>query len=191
LLRNGYVTFGCLNSFSKVSPAALHLWAQILRLIPGSRMILHCMPGSHRNEVLQRFAAAGVAAERIEFLGFQPSTAYLETYNRIDVALDPFPYGGGITTFDALWMGVPVVTLSGRTAVGRAGRSIVSNIGLPELAAKTPQEYADLAGNFGRWIQLRPLLRQRLMISTLLDARRLAREVEAAYRAMWQNWVNG
>jgi predicted O-linked N-acetylglucosamine transferase (SPINDLY family) len=187
-LRNGYVTFGCQNNFSKVSPGSLDLWAQILRSIPNSRLILHCLPGSYRNGVLERFAAAGVTADRVEMVGFQKSEQYLQTYHRIDVALDPFPYGGGITTLDGLWMGVPLISLSGQTAVGRGGRSILSNIGLPELVAKTPQEYAELARDFGRWIQLRPDLRQRMQASPLLDPKRLARDVEGAFREMWKTW---
>jgi predicted O-linked N-acetylglucosamine transferase (SPINDLY family) len=117
---------------------------------------------------------------------------YFALYDRIDVGLDPFPYGGGTTTLDALWMGVPVVTLVGRTAVGRAGLSILSNAGLPELVARTPEEYlsiaAGLATDVPRLAELRTGLRARLQRSPLTDAARFAGHIEAAYRTMWQRW---
>ena len=117
---------------------------------------------------------------------------FAQLYGQIDVALDPFPYGGGTTTCDALWMGVPVVTLAGRTAVGRAGVSILSNLGLPELIAQTPEQYLssarDLAADLPRLAQLRRELRPRMRDSILMDAPRFAAEMEAAYRQMWVNW---
>jgi protein O-GlcNAc transferase len=186
---NGYVTFGCLNSFSKVSAAALDLWAEVMRRVPRSRLVLHCHSGAYRQVVLDRFAAQGITADRIDLVGFQRWNQYIQTYDRIDVALDPFPYGGGITTCDALWMGVPVVTLSGRTAVGRGGASIMANLGLPELVARTGQEYAQLACEFDRWIPRRPLLRQRMQDSPLMDDKGLARSMEAIYRTVWEKWA--
>jgi protein O-GlcNAc transferase len=186
---NGFVTFGCLNSFSKVSPAALDLWAEIMRRVPRSRLLLHCQTGAHRQAVLDRFAAQGIESNRLELLGFQRRTSYIQTYDRIDVALDPFPYGGGITTCDALWMGVPAVTLCGRTAVGRGGASILGNVGLSELVARTEQEYAQLACDFDRWIPRRPFLRQQMQDSPLMDANGLARAMEAIYRTLWKKWI--
>jgi protein O-GlcNAc transferase len=186
------VTFGCLNSFAKASPAALDLWAQVLASVPDSRLILHCPSGSHRENVKQRFAKAGVGGDRIEFVSRQPVHQYFQTYNRIDIALDPFPYGGGITTCDALWMGVPVVTLSGRTAVGRGGRSVLSNVGLPEFIAYSPERYRQVAlahaGDLTRLAESREGLRERLLRSPLMDAANFARGVENAYRTMWQTW---
>ena len=125
----GYATFGCLNNFAKVSPPALDLWAEILRRVPRSRLIVHSHPGTHLDAVRERFAGKGISPDRLEFVGRQPWPQYVQTYGRIDIALDPFPWGGGITTCDALWMGVPVVSLLGRTAVGRGGASILANVG--------------------------------------------------------------
>jgi len=117
---------------------------------------------------------------------------YFTLYRRIDVALDTFPYGGGTTTCDALWMGVPVVTLVGQTAVGRGGLSILSNVGVPELAARSQDEYVriatELAGDLPRLAHLRATLRQRMAQSPLMDAPRFARHVEAAYRQIWRQW---
>ena len=144
-LGRGYVTFGCLNNFAKVSEGALDLWMSILREVPGSRLLLQAPLGRARLRVVERFAAGGIAKERLEFVLKQAWEAYLKSLSGMDLALDPFPYGGGITSCDALWMGVPVVSLSGRTAVGRGGRSILSNIGLPELVAETPEQYIEIA----------------------------------------------
>jgi protein O-GlcNAc transferase len=190
--RAGYVTFGCLNNFAKVSPGSLDLWAEILGAVPRSRMIIHSYPGSHLDGVRKRFAAAGVAPDRLEFVAKLPWTQYVQTYGRIDVALDPFPYGGGITTCDALWMGVPVVSLGGQTAVGRSGKSILSNLGLPELAARRPRQYLQtavtLAQSPARLAELRRTMRHRMLTSPLMNARRFARNVENAYRQMWRQW---
>ncbi|HTV49456.1 MAG TPA: tetratricopeptide repeat protein [Phycisphaerae bacterium] len=192
VVQTGYITFGCLNNFAKVSPEAMDLWAQIMNALPGSRLILHANSGSHLAEVRERFTHTGLAGERIEFVGVRPWPRYVATYNLIDITLDPFPYGGGITTCDSLFMGTPVVSLSGQTAVGRGGRSLLTNIGLPDLVAQTPEEYKQivlkLAGDLPRLKELRRTLRQRMMASPLMDAASFARDVEAAYRAMWRNW---
>ena len=132
-LEAGHVSFGSLNNFCKVTPPTLAAWGRLLQAVPGSRLLLHAHAGSHRDRVRACLAGQGVAAERVEFVDFQPMAEYFDVYRRIDVALDPFPYVGGTTTCDALWMGVPVVSLAGQTAVGRGGLSILSNVGLPEL----------------------------------------------------------
>jgi predicted O-linked N-acetylglucosamine transferase (SPINDLY family) len=187
----GYVTFGCLNNFAKVS-AALELWAQMLQRVPRSRLIVHSHPGSHLDAVRERFAGKGISPDRLEFPNWQPWPEYVQTYGRIDIALDPFPWSGGITTCDALWLGVPVVSLAGRTAVGRGGASILANVGVPELIARTPQQYVqiatELANDLPRLGELRRTLRGRMQASPLTDAPRFARNVEAAYRQMWRNW---
>jgi predicted O-linked N-acetylglucosamine transferase (SPINDLY family) len=121
LLVNGYVTFGCLNNFSKVSEPAARLWSRLLREIPHSRLILHSRQGSHRERIKALLVSEGVEDRRVSFVGVVPMQEYLRQYRQIDIALDPFPYAGGTTTCDALWMGVPMVTLRGHTAVGRGG----------------------------------------------------------------------
>jgi protein O-GlcNAc transferase len=188
----GHVTFGSLNNFCKLSPAALDAWIGLLKAIPGSRLLLHARDGRHRERVRSLVAEAGLSAERLGFVGLQPLAEYFRTYHRIDVALDPFPYGGGTTTCDALWMGVPVVSLAGEMAVGRGGLSILSNLGLADLAALDLQQYAqiaiDLAQDLPRLGNLRATLRGRLQDSPLMDATRFTQNVEAAYRLMWQRW---
>ncbi len=188
--RLGYVTFGCLNNFAKVSAGTLESWMTILREVPDSRLLLQAPAGRTRQRVIERFAKSGLKKERLEFVGMREWEGYIECLSRLDVALDPFPYGGGITSCDALWMGVPVLTLNGATAVGRGGRSILSNIGLPELVAETAENYVDkavaLAGDLPRLSELRSTLRARMECSPLRDAKRHARDIEAAFREMWR-----
>jgi predicted O-linked N-acetylglucosamine transferase (SPINDLY family) len=192
--RSGQITFGCLNQFQKVSGPCLELWGEILKRTPGSRLILHAPLGEPREHVCQRLSNYDVAAERIEFSDRIPWQQYMRVFDRIDIALDPFPYGGGITTCDTLMMGAAVVSLSGRTTVGRGGRSILSNIGHPELIAYDPGQYVkiavDLAGDLPRLTELRASLRPKMQSSPLMDAPRFARNVEAAYRQTWRTWCS-
>jgi protein O-GlcNAc transferase len=189
----GHVTFGCLNNFCKVSPESLATWCSLLRAVPGSRLVVHAAEGAHRERLRQRASSEGVAPERIEFVGTLPVAQYLEQYHRIDIALDPFPYPGGTTSCDALWMGVPVVTLPGTTAISRGGLSILSNLQLPDLVAGSQDEYvriaAGLAAALPRLADLRSTLRERMRASPLMDGPGFARDVEAAYRRMWQEWI--
>jgi predicted O-linked N-acetylglucosamine transferase (SPINDLY family) len=191
-LAAGRVTFGCLNNFCKVTEPAFAVWPRLLRAVPESRLLLHAYAGSHRDRLCDALAREGVDPERLLFVDFLPTREYFQAYQRIDVGLDPFPYGGGTTTCDALWMGVPVVSLAGRTAVGRGGLSILSNLGLRDLVASDADQYvriaADLAGDVGRLAELRSTLRQCMQQSPLMDAPRFARNVEAAYRTMWRRW---
>jgi len=189
-LERGCITFGCLNNFCKVNEPLLDLWARILAAVPQSRLLLYTHPGSHRQNVLEQMQRAGIAPQRIDFAEKAGITAYFQRYHGIDIALDTHPFGGGTTTCDALWMGVPVVSLAGKTAVGRGGLSILSNLGLPKLVAKTPEEYVRLAvalaNDLPRLQALRATLRPRMQASPLMDAPRFARNVEAAYRQMWR-----
>jgi protein O-GlcNAc transferase len=192
LRRGGRITFGCLNSFCKVTRGTLCLWRRLLAAVPRSRLLVHCHAGARRAEVREFMRAGGVAPERVEFADFVPLEQYFEQYREIDIELDPFPYGGGTTTCDALWMGVPVVSLAGGTAVSRSGRALLTAVGLPELAVATPARYlrvaVKLAGNLQRLARLRGSLRERISQSALTDRRRFARDVEAAYQSMWGKW---
>ena len=130
-------------------------------------------------ELIQLFERLGVVGDRIEFVERVGWGKYIQTYQRIDIALDPFPYGGGITTCDALWMGVPVITLRGKTAVGRGGTTILSNLGLGQFIARSQEQYiaaaTELAGDLARLSEMRTMLRQRMLDSPLMDATRFAR----------------
>ena len=191
-LSTGYITFACLNNFGKVSQNTLEIWAELLQAIPNARLLMHCPVGNHRAALTQFLNSRGIAADRLESVARLSPEQYFQTYHRADVGLDPFPYAGGTTTCDALWMGVPVVTLAGRTAVGRAGVSILSNAGLPGMIAHTTEQYlkiaADLANDLPHLAQLRSTLRQRMEHSPLMDAPKYARSIESAYRQMWRTW---
>ncbi len=193
-LAAGRITFGCLNNFCKVNDQVLQLWSRVLRAVDGSRLLLLAPEGSAREFVLNALQREGVQPDRIEFVPRVSRPQYLELYHRIDLALDTIPCNGHTTSLDALWMGVPVVTLVGQTIVGRAGASQLMNLGLPELIAATPDEYvqiaAQLASTIPRLRELRLQLPDRMRTSPLMDASRFARDVEAAYREMWTRWCH-
>ena len=188
----GRVTFGCLNKLLKVNDDVIALWSRVLHEEPGSRLVLLAGKGSAVEGTLTRFEAHGIATNRIEFVGRQPRIAYLATYGRIDLCLDTLPCNGHTTSLDAFWMGVPVVTLVGQTAMGRAGLCLAMNLGLPELVARTTDEYVatavGLARDLDRLEALRAGLRARMQISPLMDAPRFAHNLEGAYRDAWRRW---
>ena len=192
VVSNGYVTFGSLNNYAKATVGALELWSRVLKAIPGSRLMLSCPEGSARQRAARLLAGNGVDPSRLVFVGPMSGTDYFARYNQIDIALDPFPYPGGTTSCDALWMGVPVVTLEGKTAVSRGGKSILSVIGLTELIADTPEKYvaitSGLASDVVRLSALRSTMRARMLSSPLMDGARFARRMEAAFEEMWREW---
>ncbi len=191
----GPPTFGCLNNFAKATDVTLTLWAQLLRRVPAARLLLYARAETHRDRVRRVFREAGVDESRVDFVGYQSLAEYLATYGRIDVALDPYPYGGGTTTCDALWMGVPVVSLAGRTAVSRAGSTLLSHVGLERLVTRTEEQYVECAAELlrdrGALTELRRNLRPRLEASPVMDAPRFARDLEAAFRTAWRAWCQG
>ena len=191
-LESGMVTFGCLNNFCKVSEEVLRRWARVLRKVKDSRLILLSRPGSHRQRALETLEREGVEAGRVEFVEHCARREYLELYHRLDIVLDTFPYNGHTTSLDALWMGVPVVSLAGARPVSRAGLSQLTNLGLPELIAHSDSEYETIAESLAtdrqRLAGLRATLRARMQTSALMDAPAFARSVEAAYRSMWERW---
>jgi protein O-GlcNAc transferase len=191
-LGNGYVTFGCLGNFCKINDQVLDLWARVLLAVEKSRLLLLAPSGLTWDRVVGHFLERGVDADRLERVGFQPRSQYLQVYHRIDIGLDTLPYNGHTTSLDSFWMGVPVITLPGSTVVGRAGLSQLSNLDLPELVARTPERFveiaAELAADLPRLRQLRSTLRKRMQASPLMDGPRFARNMESAYRRMWQTW---
>jgi predicted O-linked N-acetylglucosamine transferase (SPINDLY family) len=191
-LRNGVVTFGYLGNTRKINEGVLQLWAKVMGRVKDSRLLLLASEGVFRRKVLELLAASGVSGKRVEFAGIMPLQGYLELYQRIDIGFDSFPYNGHTTSLDALWMGVPVVTLAGETVVGRAGVSHSKNLGSPELIAHSPEEYleiaVDLASDLPRLRDIRGSLRQRLEASPIGDAKGFARGIEGAYREMWRQW---
>lgn len=197
-LERGYITFGCFNNTRKIHRDVVKLWSAILHLVPSSRMLLkwHGLETEEKQSRLRAwFVEDGISAERLSFAGASSTTEYLEEYGRIDIALDPFPYNGGSTTLDALWMGVPVVTLDGRLAVQRTGTSVLTAIGLPNLATQTPEQYLSVALAVAEMVanipNLRHEVRQSMLSSPIMDEIGHVRDVENAYREMWRTWCRG
>jgi predicted O-linked N-acetylglucosamine transferase (SPINDLY family) len=189
-LSTGRVTFGSLNNFAKVHEGVLARWARVLEAVKGSRLVMLCPEGGTRERARAFFGERGIGTERVELFGCLKHAEYLRLYQEIDIGLDPFPFNGITTTCDALWMGTPVLTLPGEAPVSRAGLSLLSSVGLGELAAVSEEDYVrkavELAGNLPRLAELRATLRQRMLASPLMDASRFARQVELAYREMWK-----
>jgi predicted O-linked N-acetylglucosamine transferase (SPINDLY family) len=191
---SGVVTFGCFNNFCKVNEGCLALWAEVLRKVRRSRLLLAAPRGQSREHVLARLRSEGIREGCIEFVDRLSRPDYLRLHHRIDLCLDPVPCNGGTTTCDALWMGIPTIALVGKTVVGRAGWSILNNVGLGEFAAQRADEYLAIATQWANDLpglgHLRRTLRARLQQSPLMDAQRFARRVEQAYRQMWRRWCH-
>lgn len=188
----GHITFGSFNNLAKVSDTVIGLWADILLCVPQSRLLLKSASlggASTRQQILNRFAEYGISQERLLLEAHtQKSLDHLAMYAQVDIALDTYPYHGTTTTCEALWMGVPVVTLTGLTHVSRVGVSFLTAIGCPELIAETASDYvkiaATLAGDSGRLCHYREKLRAMMATSPLMNAAELTTSVELAYRQM-------
>jgi len=196
LERNGHVTFGSFNQIAKISPATRALWAQILNRLPDSRLVVAGVAEGRAADGLRRdLGAAGIAGARLTIVPFLPVHDYLRWYDAVDIALDPTPYSGGTTTCDALWMGVPVLTVPGPRPASRSAASILMTVGLPEWIASTPGDYVQRAMEFSRepklLSSLRVSLRERTRASPLMDEVRFTRDLELAYREMWRRWCEG
>ena len=193
---NGYITFGSLNNFAKVNARTLGMWAKILEAVPESRLFLKdaIFDDPYGAQcAMAKLARAGIAPARVMTEG--RTQDYLQAYRRIDIALDTFPYPGGGTTCDALYMGVPVVTLAGQSHHARFGKSILENAGLPELVAATPEEYvrlaAGLAADLPRLRTLRQTLRRRLRESPVMDAGGYILAIEHEFQRLYEHWLQG
>jgi predicted O-linked N-acetylglucosamine transferase (SPINDLY family) len=196
--RNGHVTFGSFNRYSKISTSVLQAWADILRRVNNARLLI-CVPaGKVRDEMLRFFDEKGIAPERIACFEKVSHHEFWALHHEVDIALDSFPFNGGTTTCESLWMGVPVVTVRGGHGdfpsrfASRMGYALLNNLGLSELAAETVADYVDLAVKLAhdpdRLQALRAGLRARMEAAPLMDEERFVREIEAAYGAMWKAW---
>ncbi len=193
---NGSITFGSFNNLSKLTDESLALFKRVLDAVPGSRLLIKAMSLSDeepRSRFVGRLTGAGIDLGRVELLGrISGDPANLAHIARADIALDPTPFNGGMSTADALWMGVPVVSLTGRGFVGRIGASMLSRAGLADLVAISTDNYVriarDLAGDLTRLASLRAGMRQRIEHSSLSNGRIFASEMERAYRDLWHRW---
>lgn len=189
---SGCITFGSFNNFAKTTPAVIKLWSEILHATKESRLLLKC-PGlsdeSARQTVREQFATFGIEADRLTLLGLEPSRqAHLQRYHQIDIGLDPFPYNGTTTTCEALWMGIPVITLAGKTHASRVGVTLLNAINHPEWIADTQDCYVNiakqLASDIGKLTTLRSGMRRQMLESPLLDAVSFTRNLESSFLDM-------
>ncbi len=194
-LANGHVTFGAFNRMEKVSPGVRDAWAAVMLRVPDARLIVktgRVSTDAACQQLVADLVARGVARERIELRGNTTHTEHLSAHGDIDILLDTFPHGGGVTSVEALLMGVPVVTLLGERVAGRLAASFLTILGLGDLVADSPEAYvaiaARLAADRDRLIRERETLRPRLLASPLADADRYTRAVEDAYRSLWRRW---
>ncbi|MBP3958854.1 tetratricopeptide repeat protein [Gemmata sp. G18] len=181
-------TFGCLNHPGKLSDACVGAWAEILKAVPKSRLVLLAGQSvSSSEEIAARFTQRGIVSDRLELVYRLSGSDYFEAYQPLDVTLDPFPYGGAVTTCDSLWMGVPVLTVAGHDARGRQGMSLLNALGLPEFIADTPEQLVTLAATWAdqrdALADLRSSLRDMVAHSPLTDAATYVKHLEAAYRS--------
>src|SRR5262249_32216745 len=186
--RGRAFTFGCLNHPGKLSEPCLDAWGAILKSVPKSRLVLLAGDSvESANALAARFTSRGVASDRLELVYRLPVNDYFEAYQPLDLALDPFPYNGGVTTCDALWMGVPVLSVTGRDARGRQGTSLLNAIGLPEFIADTPEQLVSLAAKWAEQpeslAELRGTVGEMMQQSPITDAATYVKHLEAAYRS--------
>lgn len=191
-LRNRFITFGSFNNYSKLTDATLALWSRLLAALPNARLLI---VGAASGQAQDRVRAAFLSmdtADRLRFLPRLSATAYRAAYAEVDLALDPLPFSGATTTLDALWQGVPVITVPGSTSSSRSSASLLSVARLNEFIAMDAEDYVAIAAHWGSRLPqlaaLRMSLRERIAGSALTDAPRFARALENAYRTMWQTW---
>lgn len=197
-LHRGYVTFGSFQILSKLSDATLAAWSRVLKAHPGSRLRLQNRQLGYpaaQQETRQRLAALGIDSDRVDLHGGSLREAYLRAYGEVDMVLDTFPFPGGTTTVEALWMGVPTMTLSGHTLLERQGESLLRCAGLDDWVAASVEDYVARAiahaADVDKLAQLRADLRARVLASPLFDASRFARHLEQAFADMWQAHERG
>ncbi len=196
-ISNGHITFGCFNNLTKVNRQAVALWSRLLKGAPASRLILKAKQlndAAVRARYQAMFAAHGIAPERLDLLGYSLHAELLAHYSDVDIALCPIPYSGCLTTCEALWMGVPVVTMPGEIFAHRHSASFLGTVGLTDWLATTPEQYLQIAerhcGDLDGLAALRAGLRERVRRSPLCDAPRFAGNLEAAFRRMWRHWCD-
>ncbi|MBR3457741.1 MAG: hypothetical protein IKH16_06275, partial [Selenomonadaceae bacterium] len=188
------VVFGSFNNFHKITDGMLELWHEVICRVPGSRLLLKNVSPDRKlvKAMRERALRIGFLPEQLDL---RPgSWKYLDEYADVDIALDTYPYPGGGTTCEALYMGVPVISLYGQRHGSRFGYSLLQNIGMGELAAAAPEEYVEkavaVAGDAELLTALHRILRERLQQSPVMDAGGYVRDVEAAYERIWQEWLD-
>ncbi|WP_408532371.1 O-linked N-acetylglucosamine transferase family protein [Paraburkholderia fungorum] len=194
-LANGYVTFGSFNRMSKLRPAVIKLWAQLLHAVPTARMLIGGVPEDGYNKLVDWFEQEGIDRTRLESRPRLQMRVYLQQHHAVDICLDAFPYAGGTTTLHAAWMGVPTLTLPGGSAASRGGAAIVSHLALEGFIASDPADFiekgVDWANNLSTLAELRANMRERCARSAYFQPGVVAEGMSRALRLMWQRWTEG
>jgi protein O-GlcNAc transferase len=195
-LDNGFITFGSFNRTNKLSIDVIALWSQLLRALPTARMLLGNMPSEDVSEMLiDWFAQEGIIRERLSFYPRTDTAAYLALHHQVDVCLDTFPFTGGITTMHAIWMGVPTLTLVGKTVAGRQGASYAWHLGLDGFVAHGGEDFVQkglaIADDIASLVDVRFGLRKRFEQSAMGRPDVIAEGLERAFRIIWRRWCAG
>lgn len=199
-LKNGYITFGCFNNYPKLNEKVLDSWVKILTALPEAKLILKNRQLENQNlskSLLKKFSKRGIEVSRITLESSSPMKEYYDSFNKIDIALDPFPFPGGTTTIDGLWMGVPVVTLSGNTFVSRQGDTILKNIGMEDWISYSEDEYVNLAIKKAKSLPkilksnrlYKQKLREQVENSTVMNTKLFSSHLADAFRSMWIDYL--
>ncbi len=191
--RNGFVTFGSFVQTVKITPSMRQLWGRILTQVPDARLLVVGVVDKQAQAGLYRdLANAGVDRTRIEMLPYIPLEDYYRSFGRVDIALDTMPFSGGTTSCDALWMGTPVITAPGQRSWSRSAASVLTTLRLQDWIAESPEDYVQRAVRFARnpavVAELRKSLRSNMLASPLMDRQQFTRDMEQAFRHMWQSW---
>ncbi|MFL9959863.1 tetratricopeptide repeat protein [Paraburkholderia sediminicola] len=194
-LANRYITFGSFNRLNKLRPAVIGLWAEVLHAVPTARMLVGGLPDEARNMVAEMFAQHRIERDRLVFRARSNLQVYLEQHREVDLCLDTFPYGGGTTTLNAAWMGVPTLTLPGRTAPARQGATIMSGLGLEAFIASDPADFfakgVHWANDPAQLAELRNGMRERCAASAYFQPEVVVAAMSRALRLMWERWCTG
>jgi predicted O-linked N-acetylglucosamine transferase (SPINDLY family) len=192
-LANGYVTFGSFSRMGKLSPDTVGLWSELLAALPGSKMLIGAITSdTEAKTLLGWFAARGIEPQRLQFHVQATIKDYLRLHGQVDICLDPSPFTGATTTCHAMWMGVPTLTLEGRTPAGRLGPAMLRHVGLDDFVASDPRDFVEKglrrAGNLEALSELRAALRERFRQSPLGRPEDFAADLAEAFRGIWRDW---
>jgi predicted O-linked N-acetylglucosamine transferase (SPINDLY family) len=195
--ESGQLTFGSFNNLAKINEDTIHLWSEVIQAVPGSRLLLKNPSLTDKETRLryqQKFLEHGLGKEQVELIGHTPTRQeHLALYRRVDIGLDTFPYNGTTTTCEALWMGVPVLTVSGEHHASRVGQTLLKAAGLSDWVSDSDKNFiknaVEKSADLSKLGTLRTSLRERLLASDLCNADQFTNNLEHAYRRMWRDWL--
>jgi len=196
-IKNKFITFGSFNNLNKINNSVIKLWSRLLKKIPKSKLFLKCKSLNidfYKNSIINKFYDCGVQKEQLILEGSSPRESLLKTYNRIDISLDPFPYSGGTTNFESIWMGVPILVLKGKKFISKCGESINHNLEMSDWIAENNEDFISKAtcicSDYKKLSDLRSNLRLKAINSPLFDTKKFAKNLHEALWKMWKIFLN-